>query len=362
MKRFRILSLVVLSLTLLSASCGGEQIKPTVEFDKKDMLNNYGANVILPSLTDLQTDVSGLKSAFEQFSEDANTVNLESLQESWKKAYIQFQHSQIFNFGPAMDYGLKGAFGTFPTDTVKINENVFYGSYNLGTAANTDAVGFPALDYLLFDLSSSVALSRLINDSKRMDYIEELILKMEAEINAVVSSWNSDYLSEFIANDGTSSTSSLSYLVNEWNKDYELSKLAKLGIPIGEKSLGIPQPEYLEAPYSGMSMMLLQESMTALEEAYKGDYNGVNGLGFQDYIASFTEQGPSLNSEIINTFSDIQLELDKYSSTSMKAEIEAENEELFYLYDLIQSQVVNTKTDMPALFGIMITYQDNDGD
>mgnify|MGYP000212218460 CR=1 FL=1 len=362
MKRFRTLTLVALSISLLSAKCGGEPINPAVEFDKKKMLTNYGEKIILPSLTDLQTNVGDLKSAFVQFSGDLSIANLENLQTAWKSAYIQFQHSQIFNFGPSMDFGLKGAFGTYPTDTTKINQNIANGSYYLATASNTDAIGFPALDYLLYDLSTSNAFARLMSDNNRLTYVEAVILKMESEINAIVDAWNNGYLSEFKENSGTSSTSSLSYLVNEWNKDYELSKVAKLGIPIGEKSLGIAQPEYLEAPYSGVSMELLKESMLALEESFKGDYKGEDGIGFEDYIQSFADQGPTLNSTISSTFSSIHDEIETYASTSLKAEIEAENEDLFHLYDLIQSQVVNTKTDMPALFGIMITYQDNDGD
>ena len=36
--------------------------------------------------------------------------------------------------------------------------------------------------------------------------------------------------------------------------------------------------------------------------------------------------------------------------------------ELDELYNLIQQQVVNLKTDMTSAFGVLITYQDNDGD
>ncbi|SFT73730.1 Predicted lipoprotein [Lishizhenia tianjinensis] len=360
MKRFKLVFVSALALSLLSSKCK-EPVEPTVEFNKTALLADYADKVIVPSLTDLQGEISTLKSSFSSFQADVTQANLEALQNAWKTAYLQFQHSQIFNFGPSMDYGIKGAFGTYPCDTAKVDNNITSGSYTLGAAGNADAIGFPAMDYLLFDLSTQEALNRLASDANRLTYLGELIDKMQIEINAVVNAWNTSYTQEFKANTGTSSTSSMSFLVNEFNKDYELTKVAKFGIPIGQQSLGIPQPEYIEAPYSGFSFDLIKASLEASREVYKGDYKGNDGIGFQDYVLSFVDQGQTLNTDITSTYTSVLNKFETFNTT-LKAEINAENTELSAAYDLIQSQVVNIKTDMPALFAIMITYQDNDGD
>ena len=73
---------------------------------------------------------------------------------------------------------------------------------------------------------------------------------MVNELSNVRSSWTS-YKGTFVASTGTETTSAFSLLINEFNKDYELSKNAKLGIPLGKQSLGIQLPEYIEARYSG---------------------------------------------------------------------------------------------------------------
>lgn len=361
MKRFKLVLFTVVGLTLLSSKCK-EPIEPTAEFNKNLLLENYANNIIVPSLKDLQTELDNLKSSFSTYQTDETLANLEAVQNAWKSAYLQFQHSQIFNFGPSMSYGIKGAMGTYPCDTAKVNANITSGSYTLGAAANADAIGFPALDYLLYDLSTQEAFDKLTNEANRVTYVSEIIDKMVGEISGVVTAWETSYTAEFIANNGTSSTSSMSFLVNEFNKDYELTKVGKLGIPIGQQSLGIPQEDYLEAPFSGLSMELITASMEASRMVYLGDYKGNEGIGFQDYVISFTEQGPGLDADIVATYSSILNQLDAFTGTTLKAEIAASNTALSDLYDLIQSQVVNIKTDMPALFAIMITYQDNDGD
>ncbi|MDX1446484.1 imelysin family protein [Lishizhenia sp.] len=361
MKRFKLVFISALALTLLSSKCK-EPVEPTVEFNKTELLADYADKVIVSSLTDLKGEISNLKSSFSSFQADASLSNLELLQEAWKASYLQFQHSQIFNFGPSMDYGIKGAMGTYPCDTAKVEANISSGSYSLGAAANSDAIGFPAMDYLLFDLATTDALNKLSADANRMTYVGELIDKMQTEIDAVVNAWNSGYTAEFKANTGTSSTSSMSFLVNEFNKDYELTKVAKFGIPIGQQSLGIAQPEYIEAPFSGFSFELIKASFEASREVYQGDYKGTDGIGFQDYVLSFVDQGPALDEGITSTYEEVLNKFATFNSTTLKEEILAGNPELSPAYDLIQSQVVNIKTDMPALFAIMITYQDNDGD
>ncbi|MGB0933674.1 MAG: imelysin family protein [Lishizhenia sp.] len=355
--RVKIILLSFLTIGLLSAKCKKEDPTEEQSFDQFALLENYAENSIKPGYEALFNDIVALEAAVEIFDADYSETNLISAQEEWLKAYKSFQRVQMFDFGPAMNRGLKSALATYPTDTTKINENAQGGFVNLGTADNIDAIGFPALDYLLFDLSNEKALFKLQNGVNRRAHILSIIDKMKAEALAVMSDWQS-YEADFVVNGGTSSTSSLSFLVNEFNKDFELTKNAKIGIPAGVKSLGITRPEFIEAPYSEKSLDLALTSIEALEQMYLG----AGGLGFDDWLKIYENSGSELNTRILTAFTQIKNAAELINDRAFKDVLNTDLQLAVDLYEKLQANVVNIKTDMPALFGIFITYQDNDGD
>ena len=254
--RLSIIGLLAVLILGTAVSCKPAP-DPIPEFDKASLLVNIADNQIMPALDDFDAKIGTLETDYLVFQANPNATTFETARNSWKDAYISWQTVKIYDFGPIRDYALKGATGTFPTDTTKINNNIASGSYTLGTAANVDAVGLPSLDYLFY---RNDALSTLMNSSNAMQYGLDVIQKMKTEIASVNSQWTS-YRGTFIASTGTETTSSFSEFVNEFNRDYELAKNAKVGIPIGKQSLDIALPEYIEARYSGISLDLLEASV-----------------------------------------------------------------------------------------------------
>jgi hypothetical protein len=255
--------------------------------------------------------------------------------------------------------GFKSATGTYPVDPNKIEANISGGGYNLASASNLDAVGLNALDYLFYNTN---ALSELQNTPAYLQYTEDVIAKLFNETQTLVNGWSS-YQATFNASTGTSSTSAFSEFVNEFNRDYELAKAAKIGIPIGKANLGLSMPEYVEARYSGFSFELLAESIKALKATYNGDgfSNGSNGIGFSEYLVHL--ERTALDDNINQKFDIIQSEAEGFSVTLETAINDpAMQNQLDELYLHLQQQVVNIKTDMTSAFGVLITYQDNDGD
>ncbi len=359
MKSFsRTTFLLAACLLGLAVSCkkdpGPEDSTP---FDKGAMLTNIADNIIIPAIDDFSTKINALESDYLQFQADRSSVNLETVRESWKAAYLSWQAVKIFDFGPVRDNGFKGATGTFPTDTVKIEDNVAAGSYNLGSVANADAIGLPALDFLLYRVN---ALSYFVGNDPYTTYGLDVIQKMRSELTTVQSAWTG-YRATFIAATGTSTTSAFSELINEFNRDYELAKNAKVGIPIGKQSLEIQLPEYIEARQSGFSFELLRESVHQIYLLYFGcDFNtGAAGLGFDDYLNQLDRT--DLSATIGTNFQNILNKIDSFSGT-LEEEMATNVSGLDELYNLLQGQVVYLKTDMTSAFGVLITYQDNDGD
>ncbi|WP_107037131.1 imelysin family protein [Brumimicrobium mesophilum] len=322
-------------------------------FNKGDMLKNVSANIILPSLSQFDADISELKSSFITFKNDPTSANLEEVKMHWKSGYLTWQTLKIFDFGPIRNIGFKSATGTYPVDASKIQSNINAGTYNLASASNLDAIGLSALDYLLFN---DQALSEFQTNAAYVVYTDEVIQKLSSETQTIVNGW-STYRGTFNESTGTSSTSAFSEFVNEFNRDYELAKTAKIGIPIGKANLGLTNPEYVEARYSGISFELLVESVKAL----KVTYNGSGGLGFDDYLVNLERTDLD---DIINDKFDIIISKAEGFSMTLEQAINDPSmvNQLDELYLHLQQQVVNIKTDMTAAFGVLITYQDNDGD
>lgn len=328
--------------------------KPTEEdtpFDKGALLTNLSDNLITPALENYTSALADLEANFEVFRNDRTTSNLSVVQASWKDAYLKWQHVKPFDFGPIRDAGLKAATNTYPADTVKIESNISNGGYTLGAATNTDAIGFAALDFLLFRVD---ALSDFVSSESTTTYALELIQKMNSEATSVKNAWYT-YKSQFISSTGTETTSAFSQLINEYNRDYELAKNAKLGIPIGKQSLGVALPEYIEAKWSGFSFELIRESVSALRSTYLG----ANGMGFDDYLKHLEKN--DLHTAIDSKFNAILSQIDIFS-VSLEQAITSNPSDLETLYLLMSEQVVKLKTDMTSSFGVLITYQDNDGD
>ena len=352
MKRI-IFGLFVSALFLITA-CDKDKNKD--EFDKVALLQNFADNIIQPRYADFKTKIDSLEILFIAFQSNPTEAKFEDLKAHWKACYLSFQRVKTFDFGPAMNIGFKGAIGTFPTDTAQISSNIAAGTYNLATVTNADAVGLAALDFLFYQTD---AYLKITTSQFYSQYCLDVIQKMKAETDAVVNAWTT-FKSNFIASTGNESTSMFSMLVNDFCQDWEEAKAAKLGIPLGKYSLGIQRPEYIEARYSGYSLPILKASLSSIAEIYSGlGFNGQDGVGFDDYLIALNKE--SLNSVIKDKFREIDSSFYIFNS-SLQLELTQNPIALENLFNAISEQVIFIKTDMTASFGILITYQDNDGD
>jgi predicted lipoprotein len=352
-------ALIYLTLALFVAQ--GCKKDPVAEFDEKALLENIANNIILPAYSSCEASLGGLQEKNAAFIAEPTIESLAIVQEAFKETYIAFQRVKMFDFGPAATYNLKAAINTYPVDTAKINNNIATGSYTLGSAANTDAIGLPALDYLLFNGSQAEVIARFTTDplaESYKAYLSDLLLKMTDEFTPVYTTWQSSYKTTFVDNIGTDVGSSLSILLNEFIKDLELLKNAKIGIPAGQFSGGLTYPNFVEARYSEMSLTLANASISQL----KNIYTGLSGLGFDDYLAFYEEDGAAIQS------ADITLQfntcMDKISAlpTPFHEGVSTEVDKFATAFQEIKKLVAFAKTDMTSVLGIVITFSDTDGD
>ncbi len=345
---------------VLFVSCEDDNpLSTKVDFDRKAMLTNWADNIIIPAFENFNQEVSTLSAKVDAYVANDGTVDLNAVRQQFQTTYIAFQSVKPFEMGPSEDVSFRASMNTYPADTVKIANNIGSKNYNLQAASQLDARGFPAMDYLLFGNNTNIETSA---DAKA--YLSALMQDIQTLTSSVNQNWKA-HRNDFINASGTDIGSSLGQVVNAINKDYEIIKNAKIGFPAGKKTLGKPFPHTCEAYYGGFSLELAEANIQAIYNLYRGTYfnETQKGLSLSDYLIA-------LDANHNDTALDVAIDEQFRSAIATLAEVpnpfsasvvnEVSKVDAAYLE--IQRNVVLLKTDMPSAMGVLITYQDNDGD
>lgn len=359
----KIILLVLLCSFSLSCSddTGGN---PKVEIDKKALLTNYADNLIIPAFEDLYLKSNTLNERFGELKAEYSEQKFNKVRQAFSDLRISWQYCSAYGFGPAEEVVLRQTLNTFPTDTVRIKSNIESGSYSLVTSADFKAKGFPALDYLLYNIDNQTQ-EAVFTDAKVLKYLEDVIIDIKTNIDYVRNGWQS-YRDVFVSKTGNDAGSSLSLFINEFVKDYELAKRAKVGFPLGV-SLSDVLPYHFEAPYSMNSSRILGFNLQSYRTIITGPTN--NDLAKTDNLYEYLSELSATRNDAL--LADVILEeldetiglLNKMDIPFRRSlELPTEKAKIEALYKNMQESVVLLKTDMVSAMGILINYQDNDGD
>jgi predicted lipoprotein len=348
---------------------------PTPNFDRTALVENIGSNIVVPGYQALSGSVNALDDAITAFNTNPSTDKLDAAQLRFTIAYKAWQHCAPFTFGPADQALLGKSVNIFPTNVTKINANISSGSYNLALLSNLDAKGFPALDYLLSgsgdtDAAILVMYTTDSNADKRKQYLSALSADLRTQCTNVLNAWlptGGNYIHTFLQATGTDVGSAVGQLVNGMAYDLDMMKNYKVAIPVGimpgSSASGTPLPDEVEGYYAGISAALLREELTTLQDLYLGRSSSGDNTGFDEYLVQTGAQynGGSLNDAIKSQFTAAFARLDAVSDP-LSSDISTHPGDVKALYTELQKLLVLMKTDMPSSLGILITFEDNDGD
>lgn len=357
-------SIPVFIAGILLLSCDDDNgMTQKVDFDRKAMLENWYDNILIPAFTDFNTEVDLLKTRVDNFAQNPNETSLNHVKANFVEAYKSFQKIKAFDAGPSENIALRSSVNTYPPDTNQISNNILAGNANLGSAENIDAKGFPALDYMLYGLSATLWTAP--EGALSISYLQLITNEIDALAQQNLDDWKATR-NNFVNASGTDVGSSLGQLVNAINKDYELIKNAKIGFPAGKKTLGKTFPKASEAYYSQtLSMELAAINCEAIHNFYKGiSYNGSqDGLSLEGYLLELGTKslGEPLD-QLIDTRLREAIDAIRNIPTPFSDAVDNHKPAVDSAYTLVQQNVVLLKTDLPSALGVLITYQDNDGD
>ncbi|WP_367268930.1 imelysin family protein [uncultured Flavobacterium sp.] len=361
---------LMLCATALVVACSGSDDSGsgnTDSFDRGAMLTNLADNIIIPAYQDLDTKLGLLVTAKDAFVATPNQANLDGFRTSWLNAYKTWQHVEMLNIGKAEETLYHFQMNVYPASTVDIEANIAAGGYDLTHANNYDAVGFPALDYMLYGVADTDAAivekySTNPDAAKYTTYLTDLIDRMNSLTGAVVTDWEGAYRATFIAGTANTASSAANKLINDYIFYFEKGLRAnKVGIPAGNFST-TPLPEKVEAFYNQeVSRELALEALKAVRNVFegKGYLTGTAGSSFKTYLDFLNKS--ELATSINNGFANAQLEMEGLNN-NFYTQVTTDNTKMTETYDALQTVVVLLKVDMLQAFNVSVDYVDADGD
>ncbi len=363
---------------VLLCYCGSDhngQDTAVDRYDRKAILLNWADNLILPSLSDYKAKIEVLKITTDNFVATPNAVTLAVVREKWLNAYKAYQYVALFNIGKADEIQLNKYSNTYPTGAAQIDAKIASGDTNLEGASFDVMQGFPALDYMLFGLSSDTNAiidfySTNANATKYKNYLKALVNRLDLLLNQVYDDWQSGYKATFISKSDNTASGSVNRMVNAYIQFYEKDiRTAKIGYPAGKFS-NTTFPDKVEAYYSKIySKELLKEAINAAQDFFEGKYFGKNQYGpsLKSYLEYLDKKGNNedaavlLSDLILNQFG-IARDTAEEMLPDLSQQVVTDNAKMIATFTALQRNVAYMKSDMTSAMSISIDYADTDGD
>jgi hypothetical protein len=328
-------------------------------FDRRAWLQHQADAHLRPAYAAWAEASARLDSALAAFTDAPDAARLDAARTALAEARLAWQAVAPFDFGPAMDRGLAVATNRFPTDTARIGNLIEAGTWNLDEAGNADAQGLPALDFLLHAGGDAAVLDAFTDRPSRGAFAAEAAARLAADAAAVADAWET-YREPFAAADGVDVGSSAGQLVNAANRYLERDlRDGKIGIPLGVRSLGVPIPDAVEGRFAGGSSALAREALVP----YRLLLDGNGGPGLRDWLDAVDARYGDipLSTELDDALQAAEAALAALPEPLDEAVV-TDPAPVEAAHTALQRFLIGFKVDLPSALGILITYQDNDGD
>lgn len=262
-------------------------------------LISIGQNTATTGLVDFQTSVNNLRASISSYTNDPGSANkLYQLQTLYLWTAFSWKQVATFTFGP-FDQRFVSTNVYGPVDTTSI-EGVISKKGNIidSTYLSTLGPGYKglvAIEYLIFGINRldnrEVLAAFSGENNQRIEYLRSLGKDLQRNADFMAVEWSrggKGYVATFASATGNDRNSSMALLVD--GMVGQLSKLIdeSIGLPMGIRHQGVPQPNLVDGRYSNKSIDLLNAEIKGIAKIILGLYSP----GIQDV------QGIGLNQEL----------------------------------------------------------------
>jgi predicted lipoprotein len=362
--------LLIFILLLFLFGCETAPPTPTaVPFDRDVMINNITYGIIMPSHEAFETVAESLVAAAQTFVETPNAANLDALQQAWLETNLAHMATTPFDFGPIRETRLHNRLDSRPSDTIAIQE-ILAGDTPITTkyieTIGSNKVGLGAMEHLIFDAENgdTAVLAAFTTDPQaenRRAYLLAVAEHIRDTIIDLKNIWDADgaNYAQWFAESSGEMESSMNMLVNQMLADLENLVNMRVGFPLGKLSADVARPEQIEAPFSHMSLLRIIATVETLHTIYSGG----QGSGLDDYLdfldATYEEQPLS---QVIHDQFDAALAALNAIDEPLETAVVTQPEKVNAAYDELHELLILLKVDMVNQLGIILTFNDNDGD
>ncbi len=353
---------------------------PFENYDRKQLLNNIGNNIIIPSIENLKNATTNFEILVDSFILNSSISNLQALQNQWLTTTQNWKEIEFckmslmndMNTLAALDYG--SAYPLSIQDPVDeslvesvIANNISFTPSLIQTLPGNQK-GLWTLEYLLFDNSKPIdsIYSQFNLNNNRKFFLRALTTDIKTITNNWLNDWSTNganYVNSFIQNDSRDVNSSISMLVNDMIFLIEVIKNEKVGRPLGKRTNAVIQPNSCEALRSAYSTKFLKYNLKGCQNLFLGNSQLGDLTGFDNLLEYLNAQygSSTLTNAIKNQFLVVNQKID--AITSPLSEMVVTNAlPVNELYTELVKLVALLKVDMASQIGVVITYTDNDGD
>ena len=272
-------------------------------FNFAPLIKNISENFIYKNYVELEAKVNSLKTLTNELPDSCGGDNakLVAIQEAWKSAFSALKIIEIVQIGPSGSYttidSWPANYVVNPPDTAKI-ETIIVGTETISETALSakldNEIGFPAIEYLLFDNGSGLTQATNICNSltgRRKLYLQEAVKLLSTRITRVTLNWNPAFSGNFTTVLQTAGANNEFYksekevvdtLIKQIVSIVEKVKDDKVGYPSGFSvdSGGVIRSTNVEAKYANLSMKAIRDNLNGLYAFYVGN----DGPGISDYV------------------------------------------------------------------------------
>jgi predicted lipoprotein len=252
------------------------------------MLRETAEVVILPGYETVATDANALSLATQTVCDAPSAASLSSARDAWRTTFLDWQRTLPFALGPARDMNLGPEMAFWPTRPATIEANIALPDEITPAwidARGAGGKGLYAIEYLLYASDDDAAVLAQLEDARRCAYLSALADHVARTSARLVEAWSPDG-GDYVGTLSTagepgnevylSQLSAVSALMTQILNQLLLTKLTKLGIPLGRID-GLPQPGSIESLYADASVAAMLANVEGARRVWSAAPHSLDG-------------------------------------------------------------------------------------